>query len=1044
MNTINNRDIRVFISSTFSDMQSERDFLIKKVFQRLQVEASKRNVSITPLDLRWGITEDETKSGKVLQVCLQEIENSHPFFIGLVGNRYGWCPTKEELDKNEVLYERWGEWLEKDIAEGMSVTEIEMQYGVLRSKEELDAFFYIKEGGVDEKDNADKLERLRNTIRNNGRCPVEEYDSLESLGAKVEKAFIELLDKRFPIGNISEYNKERYANDAFLQSRIQSYIAKGDNVKAIDDFINNPEQHYLVISGDSGSGKSSLIANWIQNNPENKFHVIYHFVGNGINTSNHSHILDFLYEEICNLYDLQPIPDESLKRGTKESIDNLLNQIANKKELLIIVDGINQIVDVDNAKLLNWLPYSHKNVKWLFSTTPNDTTYEAFTYRKFPFFNLVPLDSQDRRMYIRNYLEKYGRHLTDRQVELIANDQQNENMLVLRTMLDELLCFGIHEQLEERIEYYLKPNSIESFFQQVLERYEMDFPNGFVENVLSLIAFSRSGLQEREIIDMTSANQLQWSQLYCAFRNNLIISGGFITFSHRYIADAVKKRYVKNEDECRKTIIRYFGGDKTNRSKYELPYQLIKLKLYDVLYSLLLIPDVFQYHLFLDRRELAKYWRVLRHENPNKYRLSAYLDKTHDYNLSDYFKTPEELSDYYYTLGYFIGEFFSDYDLVIDCYNHSLSVTDNADSMENATIYNNVGHICSLMGHYDQALEMHQKALSIRSKLLAPDHILSAQSYGNMGFIYDKLGQYGNALELFHKSLDIHKKQCGGVDDVFVANDYNNIGHVLTNQGRLLEGLEYEKKALSIRQMLLGDNNFDTAMSYHNIGAVLFLLDNQQEAYPYLQKASDIWVSILGEKHPQVATGWYDLGCFFRQTGRYDDALLFFEKALNVRMESISETHPDTINNYNTLADFCFQLQNYEKSKMYYSELNRILSNDPKHLDPDFSRQIVVLGGIGMANCMLGEYDEGVLYLTQAISICETYSPNNQQLLIGLKSNLLSMQLRKKQGFKPNEVPKVTININQTTESTDTPNQTERSKPTKESLIKRIIKFLIG
>ena len=1044
MNTIKNRNIRVFISSTFSDMQPERNYLINRVFPRLQVEASKRNVSITPLDLRWGVTEDEAKSGKVIQVCLQEIENSHPFFIGLVGNRYGWCPTKDELKKNEILYERWGGWLERDIAEGMSVTEIEMQYGVLRSKEELDAFFYIKDGGVDEKDDVDKLERLRNTIRNNGRYPVEEYDSIESLGAKVEKAFIELLDKRFPIGNISEHDKERYANDAFLQSRIQAYIAKADNVKAIDDFINNPEQHYLVISGDSGIGKSSLIANWIKNNPENKYNVIYHFVGNGVNTSNHSQILDYLYEEIYNLYDLQLIPDESLKRGTKESIDNLLNQIANKKELLIIIDGINQIVNVDNAKLLNWLPYSHKNVKWLFSTIPNDTTYETFTYRKFPIFNLVPLDSQDRIMYISNYLEKYGKHLTDKQVELIANDRQNENMLVLRTMLDELLCFGIHKQLDERIDYYLKPNSIESFFQQVLGRYELDFPDGFVENVLSLMVFSRSGLQEREIIGMTSANQLQWSQFYCAFRNNLIISGGFITFSHRYIADAVKKRYVKNEDECRKTIIRYFGGDKTNRSKYELPYQLLKLKLYDALYPLLLIPDVFQYHLFSDRRELAKYWHALRHENPYKYRLSAYLDKTHDYKLSDYFRTPKELSDYFYTLGYFIGEFFSDYDLVIDCYNRSLSVTDNADSMENATIYNNVGHICSLMGHYDQALKMHQKALSIRSRLLPKDHILFAQSYGNMGFIYDKLGQYDTALELFQKSLDIHKKQSGSEDDVFVSNDYNNIGHVLTNQGRMQEGLEYEKKALSIRQILLGDNNYDTAMSYHNIGAVLFLLGKQQEAYPYLQKASDIWVSILGEQHPQVATGWYDLGCLFRQTGRYDEALQLFEKALNVRIESLSETHPDTINSYNTLADFCFQIQNYEKSKQYYSELYRILSNAPKQLDPDFSRQVVVLGGIGMTNCMLGEYDEGILNLTKAISLCETYSLNNQQLLIGLKSNLLSMQLRKKQGLKPNEVPKVTININQKTESKDTPSQTEMSKPVKESLIKRIIKFLFG
>ena len=106
MDKLENRQIRIFISSTFQDMQEERDYLITKVFPRIQAEAAKRDVTIVPVDLRWGVTEEESKSGKVIQICLQEIENSHPFFIGLIGKRYGWCPTKEELRKNEKTIAR--------------------------------------------------------------------------------------------------------------------------------------------------------------------------------------------------------------------------------------------------------------------------------------------------------------------------------------------------------------------------------------------------------------------------------------------------------------------------------------------------------------------------------------------------------------------------------------------------------------------------------------------------------------------------------------------------------------------------------------------------------------------------------------------------------------------------------------------------------------------------------------------------------------------------------------------------------------------------
>ena len=85
------REIRVFISSTFTDMQEERDALIKE-FNHLKLEASKRGVSIVVVDLRWGITEAESAQGRVIDICLKEINKSKPFFIGIIGDHYGSVP----------------------------------------------------------------------------------------------------------------------------------------------------------------------------------------------------------------------------------------------------------------------------------------------------------------------------------------------------------------------------------------------------------------------------------------------------------------------------------------------------------------------------------------------------------------------------------------------------------------------------------------------------------------------------------------------------------------------------------------------------------------------------------------------------------------------------------------------------------------------------------------------------------------------------------------------------------------------------------------
>ena len=92
------REIRVFISSTFRDMQEERELLVKRVFPELRSICAKRFVTFTEVDLRWGITEE----GKVLPLCLAEIEHCRRHFIGLLGERCGWVP--EEAARNQTRH----------------------------------------------------------------------------------------------------------------------------------------------------------------------------------------------------------------------------------------------------------------------------------------------------------------------------------------------------------------------------------------------------------------------------------------------------------------------------------------------------------------------------------------------------------------------------------------------------------------------------------------------------------------------------------------------------------------------------------------------------------------------------------------------------------------------------------------------------------------------------------------------------------------------------------------------------------------------------
>lgn len=144
------RRYNIFISSTFKDMDYERDVIKFRVIPALNRRFRDRRVELQAIDLRLGVntsdmTEEESER-KVLSVCTSCINSARPFFIGLIGERYGWIPPLE----------RWKEFMnvlsdeDKHILSetaGCSVTEMEIVYGAL-SQESFDSshvLFYMRD-----------------------------------------------------------------------------------------------------------------------------------------------------------------------------------------------------------------------------------------------------------------------------------------------------------------------------------------------------------------------------------------------------------------------------------------------------------------------------------------------------------------------------------------------------------------------------------------------------------------------------------------------------------------------------------------------------------------------------------------------------------------------------------------------------------------------------------------------------------------------------------------------------------------------------------
>jgi hypothetical protein len=261
---------------------------------------------------------------------------------------------------------------------------------------------------------------------------------------------------------------------------------------------------------------------------------------------------------------------------------------------------------------------------------------EVFKNRHYPTFVLQPISLDHRKQLISEYLHLYGKKLKDRQIERIANDSQCENTLVLKTLLEELINFGIYEKLDERIDYYLSQDTIEGFYQTLLKSYEEEFGKEFVKHILSLVVVSRNGLSEDEITSLIKCNPIDWSQFYCAILNHLTNRGGLISLSHSNISNAIITRYLKDDVlyvQCHKSIISYFEMIESIRSWNELAYQYKKYKEPDKLSSLFGNPKVMSYFLRKDSVELWSYWQEIV-TNSGQFDMLVYIPAfKNDFNL---------------------------------------------------------------------------------------------------------------------------------------------------------------------------------------------------------------------------------------------------------------------------------------------------------------------------------------------------------------------------------------------------------------------------
>ncbi len=335
--------------------------------------------------------------------------------------------------------------------------------------------------------------------------------------------------------NLSKLEIEKQEQKKFLEQKKENFLGQEAGLSTVKQYLKNKNKKPLIIYGKSGSGKSSLMAQSINQAKENTkdMKIVYRFVG-ATEYSGLSHeILASIIEELGI-----DIP------GSLESFEDFSKYVKQEfkklENVVIFIDAVDQLSNEDK---FNWLPEELPNrVKVVISTLDDDNYeadseyYEILKEKSNYKYEIKPFNENDASNLLEKILQQESRTATKDQKQYFR-DQYKKTPFPLFVIIASQIIKNWKSYCEVGNNTSLK--KINGFFQDsknykcTLSENKGNIPlpgqednegsiiglfifelskkyhhnEKFVKKVLGFISASVDGLSESEILQLLSTDK---------------------------------------------------------------------------------------------------------------------------------------------------------------------------------------------------------------------------------------------------------------------------------------------------------------------------------------------------------------------------------------------------------------------------------------------------------------------------------------------------------------------------------------------------------
>ncbi|XP_047593275.1 telomerase protein component 1 [Lutra lutra] len=539
--------IRLFISSTFRDMHGERDLLLRSVLPALQARAASHHISLHAIDLRWGITEEETRRNRQLEVCLGEVENSQ-LFVGILGSRYGYVPPNYNLPDHPHF--RWAQ----RYPPGRSVTEMEVMQFLdrgLRLQPSAQALIYFRDANFlssvpdawkpdftsESEEAAHRISELKSFLSRQQGLKCRRYPcewggvaagrpyagGLEEFGQLVLQDVWNMIQKLYLQPGAQLEQPVSVPDDDLVQATFQQLQSPPSPARPhlLRDTVKQLMLHrekLSLVTGQSGQGKTAFLASLVSalqapNGAKVVPLVFFHFSGarpdQGLALTLLRRLCAYLHSQLQKPSNLPTTYRGLVWELQQRLLPEYAQSLKSGQTLVLIIDGADRLVGQHGQPVSDWIPKTlPPRVHMVLSVSTDAVLGETLEQSQGArVVALGPLEPSARAQLVREELALYGKRLEEspfnNQMRLLLVKRGSSLPLYLRLVTDHLRLYTLYEQVSERLRTL--PSTVPLLLQHILGTLEQEHGPDILPQALTTLEATCSGLTVDQLHGVLSA-----------------------------------------------------------------------------------------------------------------------------------------------------------------------------------------------------------------------------------------------------------------------------------------------------------------------------------------------------------------------------------------------------------------------------------------------------------------------------------------------------------------------------------------------------------